>query len=256
MRISRSKAIVLAAAGALSVATAASAALTSWSAGDAGPGGTADHTAGATGAAGPPRLTFAAYRQHTVVAAQHSHKTRLARTELALAMTSPHAAKPAVATAPYKPTVTAAAMKPTVTAPAVKPAVAVAAKKPAATAAATESPAPTATQSTPAFTKPASSGSPQQIAQGLLSSFSWSASQFACLNPLWQHESGWSVSAQNAGSGAYGIPQAMPGSRMASAGPNWQTSATTQIKWGLQYIKSTYGSPCAAWSHEQATGWY
>ena len=247
MRISRSKAIVLAAAGALSVATAASAALTSWSAGDAGPGGTADHTAGATGAAGPPRLTFAAYRQHTVLAAQHSHKTRLARTELALAMTSPHAAKPGVATAPNKPTVTAAAKK---------PAVAAAAKKSATSVAATESPAPTATQSTPAFTKPASSGSPQQIAQGLLSSFSWSASQFACLNPLWQHESGWSVSAQNAGSGAYGIPQAMPGSRMASAGPNWQTSATTQIKWGLQYIKSTYGSPCAAWSHEQATGWY
>lgn len=247
MRISRSKAIVLAAAGALSVATAASAALTSWSAGDAGPGGTADHTAGATGAAGPPRLTFAAYQQHTVLAAQHSHKTRLARTELALAMTSPHAAKPGVATAPNKPTVTAAAKK---------PAVAAAAKKSATSVAATESPAPTATQSTPAFTKPASSGSPQQIAQGLLGSFSWSASQFACLNPLWQHESGWSVSAQNAGSGAYGIPQAMPGSRMASAGPNWQTSATTQIKWGLQYIKSTYGSPCAAWSHEQATGWY
>ena len=56
--------------------------------------------------------------------------------------------------------------------------------------------------------------------------------------------------------GAYGIPQALPGSRMASAGPDWQTNAATQIRWGLQYIKSTYGSPCAAWDHEQATGWY
>ena len=62
--------------------------------------------------------------------------------------------------------------------------------------------------------------------------------------------------AANPGSGAFGIPQALPGSRMASAGPDWQTSAATQITWGLRYIRDTYGSPCAAWSHEQATGWY
>jgi hypothetical protein len=100
------------------------------------------------------------------------------------------------------------------------------------------------------------SGSPQRIAQSMLASFGWSSSQFSCLDPLWAHESGWSVTAYNAGSGAYGIPQALPGSRMASAGPNWQTSAATQIRWGLEYIKGTYGSPCAAWGHEQATGWY
>ena len=64
------------------------------------------------------------------------------------------------------------------------------------------------------------------------------------------------MSAYNAGSGAFGIPQALPGSRMASAGPDWQTNAATQIKWGLDYIKGTYGSPCGAWSHEEATGWY
>jgi hypothetical protein len=80
--------------------------------------------------------------------------------------------------------------------------------------------------------------------------------QFSCLDPLWDHESGWSVTAANPGSGAYGIPQALPGSRMASAGPDWQTNAATQIKWGLEYIKGSYGSPCAAWAHEQATGWY
>jgi hypothetical protein len=55
---------------------------------------------------------------------------------------------------------------------------------------------------------------------------------------------------------ADGIPQALPGSRMASVGPDWQNSAATQIKWGLQYIEGTYGSPCAAWAHEEASGWY
>jgi hypothetical protein len=90
----------------------------------------------------------------------------------------------------------------------------------------------------------------------MLGSFGWSSGQFSCLDPLWEHESGWSVTARNPSSGAYGIPQAVPGSRMASAGPDWQTNATTQIKWGLGYIKETYGSPCVAYAHEQATGWY
>ena len=102
----------------------------------------------------------------------------------------------------------------------------------------------------------AAPGSPQQIAEAMLASFGWSSSQFSCLDPLWAHESGWSVTAYNPGSGAYGIPQAVPGSKMASAGPDWQTNAATQIRWGLEYIKGTYGSPCAAWAHEQATGWY
>jgi len=99
-------------------------------------------------------------------------------------------------------------------------------------------------------------GDPQQIAESMLGSFGWSTSQFSCLQPLWQRESGWSATASNPTSGAYGIPQALPGSKMASAGADWQTSAATQIRWGLGYIQSTYGSPCAAWSHEQAYGWY
>jgi hypothetical protein len=102
----------------------------------------------------------------------------------------------------------------------------------------------------------AAASSPRQIAQAMLGSFGWSSGQFSCLDPLWAHESGWSVTAENAGSGAFGIPQALPGSRMASAGTDWQTSAATQIKWGLDYIKGTYGSPCGAWSHEEAAGWY
>ena len=99
-------------------------------------------------------------------------------------------------------------------------------------------------------------GDPQQIAESMLGSYGWSSSQFSCLQPLWNQESGWSVTASNPTSGAYGIPQALPGSKMASAGADWQTSAATQIRWGLGYIQSTYGSPCAAWSHEQAYGWY
>ena len=104
--------------------------------------------------------------------------------------------------------------------------------------------------------KKTTSRSPQRIAEAMLASFGWSSGQFSCLDPLWAHESGWNVTAYNPGSGAYGIPQALPGSRMASAGPDWQTDAATQIRWGLRYIKGTYGSPCGAWDHEQATGWY
>jgi hypothetical protein len=115
---------------------------------------------------------------------------------------------------------------------------------------------PTATQHKQTVTVTAASGSPRQIAKAMLGSFGWSSRQFSCLDPLWEHESGWSVSAANASSGAYGIPQALPGSRMASAGSDWQTDAATQIKWGLEYIKGTYGSPCAAWDHEEAIGWY
>ena len=102
----------------------------------------------------------------------------------------------------------------------------------------------------------APSGSPQQIAQQMLSQFGWSSGQFSCLQPLWALESGWNIYASNPSSGAYGIPQALPGSKMASAGPDWQSDAATQIRWGLTYIQGNYGSPCAAWSHEEADGWY
>jgi hypothetical protein len=112
-------------------------------------------------------------------------------------------------------------------------------------------------QQTPAApAAPVPSGSPQQIAMGMLGSYGWSSSQFSCLDSLWNEESGWNVYATNPSSGAYGIPQALPGSKMASAGPDWQTDAATQIRWGLTYIQSLYGSPCGAWAHEEADGWY
>ncbi|WP_243648358.1 hypothetical protein [Agromyces fucosus] len=88
------------------------------------------------------------------------------------------------------------------------------------------------------------------------SKYGWNDSQFQCLNQLWQKESGWSYTAYNASSGATGIPQSLPGSKMASAGSDWQTNAATQISWGLDYIARGYGTPCSAWSHSQSMNWY
>jgi hypothetical protein len=128
-----------------------------------------------------------------------------------------------------------------------------AARLAAARAAAAAAPSPS--PSTQGASAPQPSGNPQQIAAAMLGSYGWSSSQFGCLVSLWNVESSWNIYASNP-SGAYGIPQALPGSKMASAGPDWQSNAATQIRWGLGYIKSTYGSPCAAEAHEQATGWY
>ncbi|MGH3228181.1 MAG: lytic transglycosylase domain-containing protein [Streptosporangiaceae bacterium] len=96
----------------------------------------------------------------------------------------------------------------------------------------------------------------QSAAYGLLASFGFSPqTYFGCLLDLWNRESGWRYDAENA-SGAYGIPQALPGSKMASAGADWQTDPATQIKWGLGYIKALYGNPCGAWAFEEANGYY
>jgi hypothetical protein len=113
-----------------------------------------------------------------------------------------------------------------------------------------------AASASPASPTPAPPPTPRQIASQLLAQYGWDSGQFSCLDPLWTHESGWNVYAENPSSGAYGIPQALPGDKMASAGPDWRTNPATQIRWGLTYIQGRYGSPCAAWSHEQGTGWY
>lgn len=88
------------------------------------------------------------------------------------------------------------------------------------------------------------------------SSYGWGESQFQCLDQLWQKESGWSYTAVNTSSGATGIPQSLPGSKMATAGSDWQTNAATQVAWGLGYIAAAYGTPCSAWSHSQSVNWY
>jgi len=291
IQFSRSKAILVA-AGALSIATAASATTTTWATGSAGPVRPSGH-AEATGLIAvrapaangvlqlaaadqlPPQQADVAYQLTGVTLARASQiraaamqyavaqrtaaQQRLAKNAAAaraaaaraaaLVATADATATAATASQSPAPLVLSASPRPTATATALtRPAV----PRPTATATAPARPAP---RPTAAATAPARSGSPQQIAEAMLGSFGWSSSQFACLDPLWARESGWRVTAENP-SGAYGIPQALPGSKMASAGPDWQTSAATQIEWGLGYIKGIYGSPCAAWDHEQATGWY
>jgi len=234
---SRSKAIALVAAGAFTVATATAAAAATWPSGP--PGSTAgradEAAAGSTltvsgqalrlqsGQQSPASLALQADQMRDLPARLAAANWKTAREQAAKKAAAARAAAAALAAAQSSAQATAAAQ-----------------------------PAP-AVQLTPAA--PAASGSPRQIAEAMLALFGWSSSQFSCLDPLWAHESGWSVTAENP-DGAYGIPQALPGSKMASAGPNWQTSAATQIRWGLEYIKGTYGSPCAAWAHELATGWY
>ncbi|MDG9703070.1 transglycosylase SLT domain-containing protein [Streptomyces sp. DH37] len=82
------------------------------------------------------------------------------------------------------------------------------------------------------------------------------AGQFQCFSSIVERESGWNYKAQNPSSGAYGLVQALPGSKMASAGADWQTNPATQIKWGLNYMNDRYGSPCGAWEFWQANHWY
>lgn len=103
---------------------------------------------------------------------------------------------------------------------------------------------------------PVEPGTARALAQQMVADRGWDATQFACLDALWAAESGWRVDAHNARSGAHGIPQALPGSKMASAGADWATNPVTQITWGLGYVAARYGSPCGAWEHHQARGWY
>jgi hypothetical protein len=101
-----------------------------------------------------------------------------------------------------------------------------------------------------------SAGSIKETAASMASSqYGWGSDQFACLDSLWTKESNWNPTAANP-SGAYGIPQALPGSKMATAGSDWATNPTTQIAWGLSYISGVYGTPCAAWGHSQSYNWY
>jgi hypothetical protein len=101
-----------------------------------------------------------------------------------------------------------------------------------------------------------SDGDPRDIAQALMPQFGFSSDQFGCLDSLWMRESGWNPAASNSSSGAFGIPQALPGSKMATAGADWATNPATQIEWGLGYIQDRYGSPCGAWGHSESYGWY
>jgi hypothetical protein len=233
---SRSRAVALIAAGAFTVATAATAAAATWPSGPSGPAPEHARDAGSLLTVTGQELQMPAFEHSTASQPLQAYQIRDAAAEFAAAhwkAAREQAAKKAAAARSL------AAASQSAAQPAAQPT----------TGARGTQPTQTATAA------PAASGSPQQIAEAMLASFGWSSGQFSCLDPLWAHESGWSVTAANP-DGAYGIPQALPGSKMASAGPDWQTNAATQIRWGLEYIQGTYGSPCAAWDHEQATGWY
>ena len=94
------------------------------------------------------------------------------------------------------------------------------------------------------------------IARSMMASHGWGDSEFTCLESLWTRESGWNYQAENASSGAYGIPQALPGTKMSEVADDWATNPATQITWGLNYISGRYGSPCSAWAHSESVGWY
>jgi hypothetical protein len=97
---------------------------------------------------------------------------------------------------------------------------------------------------------------PRSLTKALMPEFGLSTSEFGCLDRIWTQESGWNVHADNPSSSAYGIPQALPGSKMSSAGPDWANNAETQIRWGLGYIRDRYGSACSAWGFKAGHGWY
>lgn len=115
-------------------------------------------------------------------------------------------------------------------------------------------PEPSAAWAPPAVTP--DPGSAQAYAAGAVAARGWPSGEFDCLVSLWNKESGWRVNAHNSSSGAYGIPQSLPGSKMASAGADWETNAATQIEWGLGYIQNRYGTPCGAWASSVDRGWY
>jgi hypothetical protein len=207
----RGRIIIAGTAAALTVGTTASAAAAVWPAG-----------VGAKAAPAHPAQTRLVNSQQDIIAFQQARSAvnRRAEQEQALAAQRAAAAKKAAAAAQRS-----AAAKKAAEATALKAAAAKAAAKKTAQLQA--------------------SGTPQQIAEALLGSYGWSTSQFSCLDSLWTRESNWDVTVSNASSGAYGIPQALPGSKMASAGPDWATSATTQIKWGLSYIRPPTAHPAA-----------
>jgi len=233
MSTKRARVITAAAAGTLTLATAASVAGVTLSASTAAAGTTDAYL---TSVSGNAAAIKAAHYDNGSTSAQ-----QMVNSSKTLAMRAEHQQEVAAEKAAAAKAAEAAKAKAAAKAEAAK-----AAKARAAANAAVKKKAAAATPS----------GSPRQIAQQMLGKYGWSSSQFSCLNPLWEHESGWSVTAENPSSGAYGIPQALPGSQMATAGGDWHTNAATQIKWGLTYIQGRYGSPCGAWAHEQSAGWY
>lgn len=109
----------------------------------------------------------------------------------------------------------------------------------------------------PVVQTPVDPGSNRAIGQELAAARGWTGDQWSCLDELWRRESGWNHSVANyEGSGAYGIPQSLPASKMASHGADYLTNPTTQIRWGIDYISSRYGTPCSAVAFHDSNNWY
>jgi hypothetical protein len=107
--------------------------------------------------------------------------------------------------------------------------------------------------------EPVPGGTPasnRDLARGMIDTYGWGGDQWECLDLLWQQESSWLHTAENPSSGAYGIPQSLPASKMATHGDDWATNPATQIAWGLDYVDGRYGTPCAAWSFHLDHNWY
>ena len=103
---------------------------------------------------------------------------------------------------------------------------------------------------------PPETGTIKDFAYTLVVSNGWGRDQYSCLVALWTRESNWHWNSFNRGSGAFGIPQALPGAKMAEFGSDWQTNPETQVRWGVNYIKHRYGSPCGAMAHSNKFNWY
>ena len=99
-------------------------------------------------------------------------------------------------------------------------------------------------------------GSIKEFAYSLVNKNNWGRDQYSCLVALWERESNWRWDAMNKSSGAYGIPQSLPGRKMAEMGADWATNPETQVRWGISYIKSRYGAPCGAMAHANKFNWY
>lgn len=104
--------------------------------------------------------------------------------------------------------------------------------------------------------RPLGSRKPRVIGRMLAARAGWTGGEWSCLDALWTRESNWQVHDTNGHSGAYGIPQALPATKMARVAADWRDNAVTQIRWGLRYIDERYGSPCVAWEHSQNYGYY
>ena len=119
-------------------------------------------------------------------------------------------------------------------------------------------PAPARATASTAVTagRPLSPAQAQAMARSMLAAYGWGQAQWPCLDKLWTQESSWMTTAENPSSGAYGIPQSLPASKMATIGADYRTDTRTQLTWGMQYVRDAYGSPCSAWSFHLAHNWY